>query len=205
MKIGAIIGIILLFAIGGSMAAYHFSDEQKAKRLLIAAFEQMQDTATTQDTPKLMTEINTYFSPTAQTSLKVTFSIFGIGENRGGRSVDFEFASNKDFANFIQEMINQVNSYGMQFDVKGVALDEADSSSVSATIHASGFAKTKGMMANRAVDKRFVIAGDCQMKGTVGKSLLINSFDCPVKLRQQVDLQGTDLRNNIQELKGVRP
>lgn len=194
---------VLFFGIGGGISAWYFSAHEAAKRMLVASMERISEAANAQDEPRLIQETNDFLADDAVVTMNVQFSVFAMGSN-GARGWDYTH-DKPQFTRFISEMIGKVDGYGMRLTLKEHALDEADNSQFTATMHASGFATGASLMMGRSVGTRYVITGDCMITGSITDKVQVNNMDCPIRLTQQADLSSPKLKDAIKELKGLKP
>lgn len=199
----ALIPMILLVALVGSMTAWHFSPEKTAERDIRHALEQISLAAEAEDQPLLFSHIDQYFSDDAEVKLNVKFALFAIGSS-GGRGWNFEH-NREQFKEFIKETSAKVDTYGMRLSLEKLVLDENDSSKFTATILPGGFATGGALASGRKIATRYVIGGTCNAAGTLAGGVQITMLDCPIKLNQQADLKGVKLGDTIRELQGRRP
>ena len=203
MRSSTIIPVILLLAVVGSMAAWHFSPEKKADRLIRQALGEMSAAADAQDQALLLSHIDQYFSPDTEVKLNVKFALFAIGSG-GGRGWNYTH-DRAQFKDFIAEMIGKVDTYGMRLSLTELTLDESDQTQFTATINPGGFATGGALASGRKIGTRYVIGGNCTASGTISNNVQIQLMECPIKLNQQVDLKGVKLGDTIKELQGRKP
>ena len=200
---GIILPVIMLLAVGVGAASWHFSATNVAKRQLQAILEDISATSMAMDRPKLLSQVDEFLAPNGKVTLDVKFSIFAMGSS-GARGWQYEH-NREQFKNFIVEMTDKVNTYGMRLCLLDLVLDEKDNTKFTATVSASGFSTGASMMMGRSTKTRIVISGECTLTGTTGESIQVALMHCPVKLNQQADLSAGGFQDAMKELKGLKP
>lgn len=202
MRISTILMIVVLLAIISGITGWYFSTYEQTKRQLRAALEDISNTSNAMDLPGLQAKLGSYLADGTTIKLSMTYKVFGAGSNIRPWTKEF---TREEFSAFIGEMTGRVETYGMHLDLKELTLNDAGDG-FTAQIDAPGFATGSLMMMTRNTAVRYVISGECAVVGTLASdSPKLTAMDCTTHISQQADLSKVNLKNTLQEVRGLKP